>query len=311
MKILNKIFIKTMQNEEAYIELVRDILENGSWEDGRNGKTKEVFGRMLRFDLSNGKFPLLTTKKMSYKTVLRELLWFIRGKIHNKYLNEVNVHIWDGNSNREFLDSVGLSHYPEGFLGPIYSHQWRNFNGNYDICDHKEYCTCNDIYKSRDTRIDQLQQIIDQLKDPLKRNNRRLIVSAWNPCQIKEMALPPCHVMFQFKVTDENKLSCLMTQRSADVGLGLPYNIASYAFLTHLIAFHCDLEPKELIISLGSAHIYEQHIPQLSEQINREILLSPTLTIIAKEDPIECYTERMFEIHNYNSHPPISMEFIA
>ena len=244
---------------------------------------------------------------MSYLTVLRELLWFIRGQTHNKYLNEKNVHIWDGNSTREFLDSVGLTHYPEGCLGPIYSHQWRNFNGKYDICDHKESCQCNTVR----TGIDQLQSVIDQLNDPSKRNSRRLLVVSFNPCQLSEMALPPCHVMFQFKVSEENKLSCLMTQRSADVGLGLPYNIASYAFLTHLIAFHCNLVPKELIISVGSAHIYEQHIPQLTEQISRTILPSPTITILNRQDNIESYTEKMFKINDYVSDNAIKMEFIA
>ena len=308
-------------DETEYINLVKDVLKDGTIEIGRNGKTIEIFGRMMKFSLENGKFPLLTTKFVSWKTVLKELLWFIGGKTNNRFLNEQKVHIWDGNSTREYLDSVGLTEYPEGILGPIYSHQWRNFNGEYDICNcYEKYkdtmmssealqCNCNNLEK--EGRCDQLQNIIDHLKDPNKRYSRRLIMSAWNPLQINQMALPPCHVMCQFRVTDGNKLSCLLTQRSGDIGLGVPYNIASYAFLTHLIAFHCDLIPKELIVSLGSAHIYEQHIPGLTEQISRDLYEQPLIRIKNKREKIEDYILDDFEIINYISHPSIKLEFVA
>lgn len=306
---------QVVTDEKQYLDIVKDVLENGTWKEGRNGRTKEVFGRMLRFSLSDNKLPLLTTKHVSWKTVLKELIFFIRGQSDNRILNKQGVHIWDGNSTREFLDSRGLTEYPEGILGNIYGFQWRNFNGKYDICkcslieSPSQLCNCNSLEK--EGRIDQLQNVIDKLKNPDKRNDRRLIVSAWNPCQIDKMALPPCHLMFQFNVTDCNKLSCLMTQRSADIGLGLPYNIASYAILTHLIAHHCGLEAHELILSIGSAHIYEQHIPQLTEQLTREPRLFSTLTIVNLKEKIEEYNVSDFKVFNYNPHPVIKMEFVA
>lgn len=287
-------------SELGYLDLVRDILDNGVIKDGRNGRTIEVFGRMLRFSLENNSLPLLTTKKMGFKTILKELLWFVKGQTNNAILNQQNVNIWNGNASKEFLELNGLD-YPEGILGPIYGWQWRNFNG--------EYNPNVDIF-SIEGRIDQLQEIIDQLKDPEKRNSRRLILSAWNPAQIKEMALPPCHMMCQFSVTN-GKLSCLMTQRSADVGLGLPYNIASYSILTHLIAYHCGLQAKELIISLGSCHIYEEHIEALTEQIQREIYPFPQLIIKQSREKIEEYQCEDFEVSNYISHNPIKMKMIA
>lgn len=302
---------KIITDEGEYINLVSDVLKYGTVEIGRNGKTIEIFGRMIRFSLEGNTLPLLTTKFVSWRTVLKELLWFIGGKTNNKYLVDQKVHIWDGNSTREFLDGVGLSDYPEGILGPIYGRQWRDFNGEYEICrcEDLSQCNCNSLDKER--RCDQLQDIINQLKDPSKRLSRRLIMTAWNPLQIKKMALPPCHVMCQFRVTDGNKLSCLLTQRSGDIGLGVPYNIASYAFLTHLIAFHCDLIAKDLIVSLGSAHIYEQHIPCLEEQITRFPYQFPTIAILNKRDKIEDYVIEDFNVINYVSHPSIKMEFIA
>ena len=311
-------FINEKTDEEQYLNLVRDIIDNGDWKEGRNGRTKEVFGRMLRFSLSDNKLPLLTTKHVSWKTVLKELIFFIRGQSDNKILIKQGIHIWDGNSTRDFLDSRGLEDYPDGILGPIYGVQWRNFNGKYEICRCNllerelfinKICTCNSLAKEE--RIDQLQNVIDKLMNPATRNDRRLIVSAWNPCQINEMSLPPCHMMFQFNVTDDNKLSCLMTQRSADVGLGLPYNIASYAILTHLIANHCGLVAHELIISIGSAHIYEQHIPQLTEQLTRNTKIFPNINISGIKEKIEEYDVSDFRVDNYNPHPMIRMEFVA
>ena len=236
--------------EKQYLDLIKDILDNGDWTLGRNGRTKSVFGRSMRFSLADGKIPILTTKKTAWKTCLKELLWFIRGETDNKLLQDQGVHIWDGNSSREFLDSRGLYDNPEGMLGPIYGFQWRHFNAPYD----------NQSGKALDKGIDQLQQIIDQLKDPEWRFSRRLIMTAWNPSQLDEMALPPCHIMCQFNVHDGNKLSCCMMQRSVDVPLGSPFNIASYSFLTHLLAKHCGLEAHEFIYFMGNCHIYEDHI---------------------------------------------------
>ena len=205
------------------------------------------------FSLENNVLPLLTTKKVAWKTCLRELLWFVRGETNNKILTDQKCNIWKGNASREFLDSRGLTHLREDDLGPIYGHQWRHFNARYTTCD-EDY-----IGKG----VDQLQNIIDLLKNPETRSSRRMIMSAWNPEQLDEMALPPCHILLQFNVTQCNKLSCSMYQRSGDVGLGVPFNIASYSFLTYMIAKHCDLEPYEFIYHIGNAHIYDDHIEKL------------------------------------------------
>ena len=286
--------------EYQYLQLIQDILTHGEFQEGRNGRTKQIFGASMCFSLEN-QFPLLTTKRVAWKTCLRELLWFIRGSTDNRELREKNVHIWDANASREFLDSRGLHHYSEDDLGPIYGYQWRNFNAPYKA-----------VSKEKQTEYpDQLQEIIDALKDPEKRHSRRLIMTAWNPCQLDEMALPPCHVMSQFHV-DGNKLSCALYQRSADVGLGMPFNIASYSFMTYLIAHHCGLIPHEFIYFVGNAHIYEEHIPMLEKQCLREPLPFPTISIDTpcKED-IEDYEETDIKVHNYNHHGSISMKMVA
>jgi len=223
--------------EYQYLDLISDILEEGSLEEGRNGLTKSIFGAAMHFSLENGTIPLLTTKRVAWKTCLKELLWFIKGDTNNENLQKEGVTIWNGNASREFLDSRGLTELRENDLGPVYGHQWRHFNA--------PYTTCDENYEGQG--VDQLAQIIKCLKDPLQRTSRRMVMCAWNPCQLDEMALPPCHILAQFNVTAGNKLSCCMFQRSGDVGLGVPFNIASYSFLTHLVAKHCDLEPFEFI----------------------------------------------------------------
>ena len=220
-----------IHDENQYLHLINDILEHGDMVEGRNGFAKTVIGSAMHFSLENGKIPILTTKKVAWKTCLKELLWFIRGSTSNKELQAENVKIWNGNASREFLDSRNLHHLAENDLGPVYGHQWRHFNAYYKTCD--------DDYSGEG--VDQLQYIIDNLKNPETRTSRRLVMSAWNPAQLDEMSLPPCHVLVQFNVTDKNKLSCSLYQRSGDVGLGVPFNIASYSFLTHIIAKHCDL----------------------------------------------------------------------
>ena len=208
--------------EMQYIKLTNDILQHGTLEEGRNGNTKVIVGNYV-FTLSNGVIPLLTTKKVAWKTCLKELLWFIKGDTDNRLLQQQNVKIWNDNASRDFLDSRNLQHLEENDLGPVYGFQWRHFNAPYK--------TCKDNYDNQG--VDQLQYIINALKDPEQRQSRRLIMSAWNPCQIDNMALPPCHVMCQFNVTKNNKLSCSLYQRSGDIGLGVPFNIASYSFLAH------------------------------------------------------------------------------
>jgi thymidylate synthase len=308
--------IKKMSHEEyQYLNLIENILENGHWEDGRNGKTKSIFGDSMRFSLKDNKIPILTTKKTAWKTCLKELLWFIRGETDAKLLEEQGVHIWDGNSSREFLDSRGLNLNPEGMLGPIYGYQWRNFNANYNCFSGKRLLDndFNDINKNNINfkGIDQLQQIIDVLKDPLQRTSRRLIMTAWNPCQLDQMALPPCHILCQFNVHDGNKLSCSMYQRSIDCILGSPFNIASYSFLTHLLAKHCGLEAYEFVYFMGNCHLYENAIDAAKLQITREPFPFPTVSIKQVRENINDYTVDDFEIHNYNSHEAIKVAMIA
>jgi thymidylate synthase len=318
-KISDNIFanIKKYQHEEyQYLNLIENILENGSWEEGRNGKTKSIFGASMRYSLTDGKIPILTTKKTAWKTCLKELLWFIRGETDNKILKNQGVHIWDANSSREFLDSRGLHHYPEDIIGSTYGYQWRYFNANYNCFTGKRLLDSdpeNDIFKnSKPVKgIDQLQQIIDALKDPAQRTSRRLIMTAWNPCQLDQMALPPCHILCQFNVHDGNKLSCSMYQRSSDFFLGIPFNIASYSFLTHLIAKHCGLEAYEFIHFMGNCHLYENAIDAAQLQITREPFEFPTVSIKQVRDNINDYQVDDFVIHNYKHHDQIKVDMVA
>jgi len=303
-KISDNIFLninKYSHAEYQYLNLLENIIVDGVWEDGRNGKTKSIFGRSMRFSLENGKIPILTTKKTAWKTCLKELLWFIRGQTDNKILKDQGVHIWDANGSREFLDSRNLSEYPEDILGMIYGFQWRHFNAKYNSADGTAVTD----------GIDQLQQIIEQLKNPATRTSRRLIMSAWNPCQLNYMALPPCHILCQFNVHNGNQLSCALYQRSGDFPLGIPFNIASYSFLTHLIAKHCGLEAYEFVHFVGNCHIYEDHVEPMKIQITREPLEFPTLTIKQIRDNINDYQIDDFEIHNYKSHEPIKLQMVA
>ena len=306
---------KYSHEEYQYLNNIENIIENGTWEEGRNGRTKSVFGSSMRFSLKDGKIPILTTKKTAWKTCLKELLWFIRGETDNKILKKNGVHIWDANGSREFLDSRGLNSYPEDMLGPIYGYQWRYYNANYNCFSGKRLYNENepDIFSNRKevTGIDQLQQIIDALKDPVQRTSRRLIMTAWNPSQLNEMALPPCHVMCQFNVHDGNKLSCALYQRSCDFPIGIPINIASYSFLTHLLAKHCGLEAYEFVHFMGNCHIYEEHIEIIKEQLVREPFDFPTVSIKEVRENINDYCVEDFELHNYKSHEAIKMKMVA
>jgi thymidylate synthase len=296
--------LKSDHEENQYLKLIKEIIEDGFIEKGRNGTIQSVFGRSMRFSLKNGKIPLLTTKKLAWKTCVKELLWFIRGETDNKLLQSQGVHIWDGNASKEFMKSVGLGHYTEGILGPIYGFQWRHFNAPYHV-------TTGNILDENKPGIDQLQFIIDQLKNPDTRNNRRLIMSAWNPCQLNKMALPPCHVFCQFNVHDGDKLSCAMYQRSVDVGVGSPFNIASYCFLTHLLAKHCGLIAHEFVYFMGNCHIYEEHFEPIKQQILRVPFDFPTLKIINKRETINDYVVDDFQIIDYRSHETIKMKMVV
>lgn len=283
--------------ENQYINLIEDIINHGIMVKGRNGNALTTFGSAMHFSLKNNTIPVLTTKKVAIKTCIKELLWFIQGCTSNKILKEQNVKIWNGNASRDFLDSRGLTNLEEDDLGPVYGHQWRHFNA--------PYTDCNTDYK--DKGIDQLEYIIKCLKDPIERYSRRLIMSAWNPCQINEMALPPCHILAQFNVI-ENKLSCSLYQRSGDVGLGVPFNIASYSIFTHILAKHCNLEAEEFVYYLGNTHIYDDHIDELKKQIEKKPFDFPSININTVYNDINDYKLENIDIINYKSHESIKME---
>jgi thymidylate synthase len=291
-----------VSEEHQYLQLIQTILDRGYDEMTRNGKVRSIFGDFMRFSLSDNTLPLITTKHTAWKACFKELMWFISGCTDNQKLIDQNVHIWDANASREFLDSRGLTGSAENDLGPVYGHQWRHFNARYNDC-HTDY-----LGKG----VDQLATIIAALKDPEQRSSRRLVMSAWNPCQLDEMALPPCHILAQFNVREGKYLSCSLYQRSGDVGLGVPFNIASYSFLTHILAKHCGLVAEDFVYCLGNAHIYNDHIEALQEQLKREPYEFPKIAINKTRENIEDYTIDDIEwITPYNHHPTIKMKMIA
>ena len=280
------------KGEQEYLRLLNSVYCNGFKRDTRNSQVISSFGEKMSFDLRKG-FPLLTTKKMGWKTILRELLWFISGSTNNKELQKKNVHIWDGNSSKEYMDSRGLD-YDEGDLGPIYGYQWRNFGGEYN--------------KSESIGFDQLRYMIDLIKnDP---TSRRIIMSAWNPPDLDKMALPPCHILFQIYV-DGDYIDGQMYQRSGDMFLGVPFNIASYSFLLHIIGKITDKIPRFLYHILGDCHIYSNHYNEVETQLKRHTYKFPTLEINGDIIDIDNINESQFKINNYNSHPPLKAEMIA
>ena len=260
---------------KQYLDLMRRVLENGAQKHDRTGTgVSSVFGHQMRFKLSEG-FPLLTTKKLHVKSIVYELLWFLRGDTNVRYLQEHGVNIWN-----EWASE-------DGELGPVYGAQWRS-------------------WKTAEGRvIDQISQVIDQIKT--NPDSRRLIVSAWNVGEIPKMALPPCHLLFQYYVAD-GKLSCQLYQRSADIFLGLPFNIASYALLTMMTAQVCDLEPGEFILTLGDAHLYSNHVEQARLQLTREPLRLPQMRINRSVRSIFEFDYGDFELAGYEAHPHIKGE---
>jgi dihydrofolate reductase/thymidylate synthase len=286
------------EEEYQYLNLLNKVLEEGLETESRNSKVFSLFGEKMVYDLSKG-FPLLTTKRVGYKTVLRELLWFIRGSTSNKELTDKKVHIWTPNSSREFLDSRGLD-YEEGDLGPVYGFQWRHFGAEYEDKD-TDY---------RGKGVDQLQNVIDLIKN--EPNSRRIILNSWNASDLDKMALPPCHVMCQFNVdTKNNKLDCQLYQRSGDMFLGVPFNIASYAFLTHIIGKITGYQVGRLIHILGDTHIYESHLDAVKEQIERVPYQFPELSISNELTDINTIKEEYFTFQNYKYHDKISAPMIA
>lgn len=287
--------------EYQYLNLLSDLMENGTLEEGRNGKTKRGVGSAMLFSLEGGKIPVFTTKKAAWKTCIKELLFFCKGQTDNKILTDQKVHIWDGNTTKEFLETRGLNYEPGRSLGPLYGWNWKFWNA--------EYTGCETDYTGQG--IDQLQKVIDDLKNPETRNSRRHIVSAWNPEKLDQGVLPPCHILFQFVVTDGNKLSCLLFQRSCDEFLGICFNVMSYSILTCIIAKICDLEPYEFIHFGGDCHIYSEHFEQVTEQITRTPYPFPTLEIINKRDNINNYLLEDFKLHDYQHHTQIKGKMVA
>lgn len=288
--------------EEGYLSLLKDTLMQGEKRVTRNGHVISRFGCMMNFKNISQGFPLLTTKKMFFRGIVEELLWFLRGSTNANELKERGIHIWDGNSSREYLDSIGLSHYAEGELGPIYGWQWRNFG--------KSYIQQDNIHSQHK---DQIKYVLEEL---LKEDNsRRAVLSAWNPVDLDKMALPPCHILYVFYKSTKG-LSCHMTMRSSDLFLGLPFNLASTALLTHILAKVLHIEANETCLSLCDAHIYEEHVDQVNLQVKNEPFSLPKLLIKKDAPPIDSdiatklrWIEKLtyddFELLDYKSHASI------
>lgn len=276
------------KNEQAYLNLLQQVLSEGTEKGDRTGTgTLSHFGAQLRFDLASG-FPLLTTKKVHFKSIVYELLWFLSGSTHVDYLQRNGVRIWNEWATAE---QTARFNRPEGDLGPVYGHQWRNYGASK-----------GDDGSYNSDGVDQITQVIEQIKT--NPNSRRLIVSGWNPSEAEQVALPPCHTLFQFFVAD-NKLSCQLYQRSADLFLGVPFNIASYALLTHMVAQVCGLEVGEFIWTGGDCHIYQNHREQVELQLTRSLYELPTLTLNPNIDDIFAFTYEDISVDGYESHPAI------
>ena len=290
--------------ENQYLQLIRTILSSGTKQKTRNANTYSLNGTMMRFPLRNRTFPLLTTKKMPSKTILNELIWFIRGQTSNQWLTERRVHIWDKNTQvKEVQERNDKEGWPSYDLGPVYGHQWRYFNA--------PYIGCNQDYDGKG--VDQLQGILDGLmhEDEAVRHSRRWLMSAWNPCQIPMMALPPCHVLSHFILREDKYLDCIVYQRSGDVGLGVPFNIASYSALTHLIAHHTGHTAGDFIYMLGNAHIYEDHAEVLEKQTHLEPYPFPELRFESSYSDINTYDIQDMKLKFYVHHPKLEMKMAA
>ena len=297
LSIIRRVFPKRHE-EYQYHDLAHHILRCGVEKENRTGENAiSVMGYMMRFNLRGWKLPLLTTKKVSFDLISKELVMFIKGITDNKWLQDQKCSIWNGNSSREYFDKMGWPDREVGELGQIYGWQWRHWGA--------EYKTCHDDYTGKG--IDQLAKVIDSLKN--NPNDRRIILSAWNLKDIPNMALPPCHVMAQFYVAN-GELSCEVYQRSCDLFLGAPFNYASYAALTMLLCHMTGLEPGELIHVTGDTHIYKNHVDAIKKQLARTPYPFPTLKIVGNfktvQDLDSNLDHKSFEIHDYQHHPSIS-----
>ncbi|CAK9857715.1 unnamed protein product [Sphagnum jensenii] len=288
-------FVQETHEEYQYLNLIQDIILNGAEKGDRTGTgTLSKFGCQMRFNLRKS-FPLLTTKNVFWRGVVEELLWFISGSTNAKVLQEKGIHIWDGNASRSYLDSQGLKEREEGDLGPVYGFQWRHFGARYTDM-HADYSGQG---------FDQLADVIHKIRT--NPDDRRILLSAWNPADLEIMALPPCHMFAQFYVAD-GELSCQMYQRSCDMGLGVPFNIASYALLTCLIAHVCDLVPGDFIHVLGDAHVYKNHVEPLQAQLKNTPKPFPVLQIKSRHSNIDLFTANDFELIGYQPHKRITMK---
>ena len=288
---------KVNEEEQQYLDLIRHVLYNGQLRPDRTGTgVLSSFGHRMEFDLKYN-FPLLTTKPVFFRGVVEELLWFLRGHTNANLLQDKNVHIWDGNGSREYLDSIGLESREINDLGPIYGFQWRHFGAVYKSC-RDDYTGCG---------VDQIDTIIRQIKN--NPTDRRIILNSWNVADLPQMALPPCHVLAQFYVESDNYLSCQMYQRSCDLGLGIPFNIASYALLTCIVADVCGLKPGRFIHLLGDTHIYNTHKQHLQEQIQRTPNSFPQLKIEHHHQPDNWsqWSFDDFKLKNYHPQNKIKM----
>ena len=286
--------------EQQYLNLMQHILNVGEERGDRTGTgTKSIFGAQLRFSLRDGTLPLLTTKKMFWKGIVEELLFFIRGETDTKKLEEKGVKIWNGNTSRDFLDNHNLNWLPEGHMGKGYGFQWRHFGGDFNVDNPMEV-----QFDLGGT--DQLKQVVNSIKkDPF---GRRHIISAWNPQQLHETALPPCHYTFQFYVGRDKELSCLFNMRSTDLFLGAPFNIASYGLFTHIMAQATGLKAKEVIFSGGDTHLYLNHTDAVKEQLKRAPCLFPKIKINKQINSVEDMEKLVFEdfeLVEYQSYPAI------
>lgn len=300
-KFIHYELVPFRHQEQQYLDILRNILNNGDENEGRNGKTISLFKQDMKFDLRDG-FPLLTTKKMFTRGIIEELLFFLRGDTDTNILKEKNVNIWNGNTNREFLDSLGMTDRREGVMGPMYGYQWRHYNAPYD-----EEGAC-----PKEKGIDQFAYVIHLINNQPK--SRRILMSAFNPVQLFEGVLPPCHsVVLQFFVKDD-ELDMFAYSRSADMFLGVPFNIASYALFLSIVAKITNKQPRFLHITLGDSHIYSEHIEQVKTQISRVPYRFPALNISDKLKTInDIHSLKVgdFNISNYKSHKNIKGKFIS
>lgn len=288
--------LQKRHDEYQYLDLVRHIINHGKRKGDRTGTgTLSVPGGMCRYSLRDGAFPLLTTKRVFWRGVVEELLWFIHAGTNSNDLARKSVHIWDKNGSKEFLEKEGFTHRNQGDLGPIYGFQWRHCGADYKSMSHD--------YEGMG--IDQLQEVIDTIKT--NPDSRRIIMSAWNVVDIPKMVLPPCHCFVQFTV-EQNELTCILYQRSADMGLGVPFNIASYALLTYMIASVTGTEPGELVHMTGDTHVYLNHVEPLHEQLKRTPREFPKLLLKRQVESIDEFVAADFELKDYNPHPKIQME---